>query len=217
MQTLPADWVTGVSWALSAVFRTDEENPLTVIFTDRNGAITLGSFEQSFRTGTNVSESFVITADQFDTEQWDNDNDGLSNLSELVAGTNPLVAGAPPVAGSVSTAEAVSAIFEIAGGSVITEFGNAVRELVISTDGSAYLLLSSTTGENYEDWTTISDRLTYECPLFGTVQRSEFRQEGVGSMTLLVADNCTDSEGAINGTLQNGRSFTSTRGESSCH
>jgi len=208
-RTLTADWVTGVSWALEVDFIADVENPLTVIFSDQNGAITLGSFEQAFRTGTNASESFRITADQFDTVQWDNDNDGLSNLDELLAGTNPLVEGAAPLVGSISTAEAVSTIFEIAGGNVITAFGDAVRSLVLSTDGSEYPLLSTAPGLDYEGWTTISDRRTYECPLFGTVERSEYRQEGVGTLTLLVSLSCTDSEQVINGTLSNGRSFAS--------
>jgi len=208
-RTLTAEWVTGVSWALSVDLRTDVESPLMVIFSDQFGAIILGSFEQNFRTGTNASESFQITADQFDTEQWDNDNDGVSNLNELVAGANPLVEGAPPEVGTVSTAEAVSAIFDIASGNVITVFGDAVRGLVKSTDESAYPLLSTASGVDFEDWISTSDSLTYQCPLFGTVQRSEFRQEGVGLMTLLVAENCTNSEHTINGLLRHGRAWVS--------
>lgn len=61
-----------------------------VTFSDDNGAITLGSFETDIRTGTNASESFQITADQFDTDRWDSDNDGVSNISESTAGTNPI-------------------------------------------------------------------------------------------------------------------------------
>jgi len=85
-----ASFVVDESWSASADFPTNTENDLVVTFNDGNGAITLGSFEQSFGTGTNASESFQITSDQFDTERWDSDGDGLSNLSESLAGTNPL-------------------------------------------------------------------------------------------------------------------------------
>jgi len=83
-----AEWVGDEFWSVSNEFPTDTENQLTVSFSDDNGAITLGTFEQNFRTGTNASESFEITADQFDTERWDSDGDGVSNLNELIAGTN---------------------------------------------------------------------------------------------------------------------------------
>jgi len=84
-----AAWVNDETWTLSEDFSTDTDNLLTVTFSDQNGAITLGSFEQAFRTGTNSAESFQITADQFNTDSWDNDGDGVSNYNELVAGANP--------------------------------------------------------------------------------------------------------------------------------
>jgi len=84
-----AAWVRDESWTLSEDFPTDTDNLLTVTFSDQNGAITLASFEQAFRTGSNSTESFQITTDQFDTSRWDSDGDGVSNLSEALAGTNP--------------------------------------------------------------------------------------------------------------------------------
>ena len=78
-----AEWVGDEFWSVSNDFPSDTENPLTVSFSDDNGAITLGTFEQNFRTGTNASQSFDITADQFDTDRWDSDGDGVSNINAV--------------------------------------------------------------------------------------------------------------------------------------
>jgi len=88
---LTASWVVDETWTVSDDFPTDTEHRLVVMFNDENGDIALGSFEQNFRTGTTASSSFEISADQFDTERWDNDSDNVSNLSELIVGTDPLV------------------------------------------------------------------------------------------------------------------------------
>ena len=95
---ISAQFVVDESWTVVDDFPVDTENELIVTFNDDNGAITLGSFEQTFRTGTSVSESFQINADQFDTERWDSDGDGVSNLDELIAGNDPTVAGSAPTA-----------------------------------------------------------------------------------------------------------------------
>lgn len=84
-----ANWVVDESWSVSDDFPTGTNNRLAVTFSDQNGAVTLGSFEQNFITGTTASESFRIIANQFDTDQWDSDSDGVSNLDELISGTNP--------------------------------------------------------------------------------------------------------------------------------
>jgi len=62
-----ASFVVDESWSIVDDFPVDTENELVVTFNDDNGAVTLASFEQTFRTGTNPSESLQITADQFDT------------------------------------------------------------------------------------------------------------------------------------------------------
>jgi len=88
---LTAGWVVDESWAVSDDFPTDTENPLEVTFNDRNGEITLGSYETVLRTGTNATETIEITAGLFDTDRWDDDSDGDSNLDELSQGFDPLV------------------------------------------------------------------------------------------------------------------------------
>ena len=87
-----ASFVVDESWAVIDDFPTNTENQLVVTFSDNNGAITLGSFETAFRTGTNPSESFQIAADEFDTDRFDSDGDGVSNFAEAVAGTSPISA-----------------------------------------------------------------------------------------------------------------------------
>ena len=88
---LTAGWVVDESWAVSDDFPTDTENTLQVTFNDRNGEIILGSYETILRTGTNATETISITAGQFDTDRWDDDSDGDSNLDELALGFDPLV------------------------------------------------------------------------------------------------------------------------------
>lgn len=82
-----ASWVGDEFWSATDDFPTDTEHLLSATFSDRNGGITLASFESSYRTGVNGAETVQISAEQFDTARWDDDNDGVSNLSELLAGT----------------------------------------------------------------------------------------------------------------------------------
>jgi len=86
---LVARWVTDESWAISDEFPVETENPLTITFSDNNGALTLGSYEALFKTGSNESQYLKVNADQFETGKWDDDGDGLSNLQESIDGTDP--------------------------------------------------------------------------------------------------------------------------------
>lgn len=99
-----ARWVSDESWAFSEDFSSNTENRLVVTFSDGNGDLTLGEFATVFRTGSMASEVYEITADQFDTSKWDDDGDGISNLAESTAGTDPL---------AENVLEPVSASFEL--------------------------------------------------------------------------------------------------------
>lgn len=81
-------WVGDEFWSVTDDLPTDTEHRLVATFSDANGDLTLGSFETVFRTGINSSESFQITAEQFETDRWDSDGDGVSNLEESIAGTD---------------------------------------------------------------------------------------------------------------------------------
>lgn len=89
-KNLTAAWVADESWTLSDEFSSNTEHPVTVTFSDNNGAIVLGQVETQFVTGNDASQVITVSVDQFNTALWDDDGDGVSNLSELTAGSNPL-------------------------------------------------------------------------------------------------------------------------------
>lgn len=84
-----ATWVGDELWTISESFQMDMEHLLTVTFYDDNGDVVLASYEANYKTGFNDAESYFITADQFDTTRSDDDGDGLSNIAELIAGSDP--------------------------------------------------------------------------------------------------------------------------------
>ena len=88
---LPAAWLIDESWAVTGEFTADTEQPLSITFFDDNGAVTLASFETSFRTTSEELQEFSVVADQFDSERWDSDGDGTSNLEELRVGRDPFI------------------------------------------------------------------------------------------------------------------------------
>lgn len=90
-QTMPVQWVGDEVWSASGNLLSNTENLLVVTFFDNNGAITLGNVQTNFKTGTNSAQILPISAEQFSTNVWDSDKDGISNLDESIAGTNPLV------------------------------------------------------------------------------------------------------------------------------
>jgi hypothetical protein len=90
-KVLSAAWVVDELWTVEDEFPTDIANRLVVSFSDRNGGITLGSYENVFLTSMVTSEAYLITADEFALNRWDSDSDGVSNLDELIGGTDPEV------------------------------------------------------------------------------------------------------------------------------
>jgi len=88
---LSANWNSDELWTAVDDFPSNSQSLLTVTFYDRNGGIALGRVEQTLNTNTNASMVYEITADRFDTSL-DEDNDGVTNINELISGTDPLVA-----------------------------------------------------------------------------------------------------------------------------
>lgn len=86
-----AAWIGDELWALSLDLLSDTEYLLTITFSDNNGQILLGSYEYTYHTGFNDAEFIQVTAQQFNSERWDTDEDGVSNLEELIKGLDPLV------------------------------------------------------------------------------------------------------------------------------
>ena len=86
---LNANWVIDESWELFEEFPRNTEIPVTITFHDRNGAITLATYEQTLNTATFAEQQFVVNADEFNSDNWDDDGDGTSNLDELLAGSDP--------------------------------------------------------------------------------------------------------------------------------
>lgn len=87
---MTASWVGDELWSASAELPTDTEQTLDVTFYDNNGALELAGFEQTYRTGDNAFETYTIEAEQFNAQLFDADEDGINNLEELLAETDPM-------------------------------------------------------------------------------------------------------------------------------
>ncbi len=87
---LNASWVGDEQWSASTQLRANTSHQLLITFSDENGEIPLASHEQTLSTGSNDALVVTVSANQFDSARWDSDNDGDSNLDELLTGNNPL-------------------------------------------------------------------------------------------------------------------------------
>ncbi len=85
-----ASWVVDESWVVSDEFPAGVEHTVAIIFSDDNGAITLGRYESNITVDPSAGVAMSVGADEFDTQAFDSDSDGVSNLDELLAGKNPV-------------------------------------------------------------------------------------------------------------------------------
>jgi len=88
---LTAAWLIDESWTVTGELPANTEQPLSIFFNDDNGGLTLASIDTSFRTNSETVQDFQITADQFDSDRWDSDEDGTSNLEERRNGRDPFM------------------------------------------------------------------------------------------------------------------------------
>lgn len=95
---LQAGWVVDETWSVSDVLPANSDSELRVVFYDHFGSTTLATYDSTLSTSGQETQTYTIRADEFDSASWDNDNDEVSNLDELRAGTDPdfaEIAGAP--------------------------------------------------------------------------------------------------------------------------
>lgn len=86
-----AAWVGDEHWSISTDLPIDTEHMLTVTLYDDFGAMPLARGERPYRTGSNASETVIVPAESFDRNPFDQDQDGVSNLDEVINGTDPSV------------------------------------------------------------------------------------------------------------------------------
>jgi hypothetical protein len=88
---LTGAWLIGESWSVTGELPANSALPISILFNDDNGAITLASIDISINTNSGEVQEYLFTADQFNAEPWDSDSDGTSNLEELRTGRDPLI------------------------------------------------------------------------------------------------------------------------------
>ncbi len=108
-----ASWSMDELWTASVELPTNTESRLIVTFYDQNGAITLAQYQADFETGGSASQIKTITADQFNIAQWDDDNDGIANLDELIAGSYPLDGNGSATASELEPPNPIQATLEL--------------------------------------------------------------------------------------------------------
>lgn len=95
---LDTSWVIDETWTTEEVVPANSETELRVVFYDHYGSTTLATYDSLLETFSQENQTVLISAEQFDSESWDNDGDDVSNLEESRLGTDPdfaEIAGAP--------------------------------------------------------------------------------------------------------------------------
>jgi len=132
-QEINASWQVDELWYATADFPANETRLLSVTFYDRNGQITLGSANQMYTPrpiDANDNLDLVsFNPNDFDTDIWDDDADGVSNIDELSRGTDPLVANSPASLTSFDLAAAEPEIIQSMTGYQLEQFSSVVDEL----------------------------------------------------------------------------------------
>ncbi len=174
---LTAAFVTDESWSATGEFAADTEHPLSIFFYDENGAITLASIDTSFQTGSADGLEIQATADQFNSERWDTDDDGTSNLAELRIGRDPLTADPDvptPITGEsdfqITVANRDSGVLNVSVGVPDPETGEL---------GGDFMILFDRSGSFDDDLTTFRNEVN-EIELALSESFSNFRI-GLGS------------------------------------
>jgi len=88
---LNAQWVGDEYWSAAAEFSMETEQLVSITFYDGNGSVELAKASTLISIDSNATGSIQITANQFDDTLFDLDQDGASNLEELIDGTDPAV------------------------------------------------------------------------------------------------------------------------------
>ena len=131
-----AGWLIDESWQTTLHLPGNIENELIVTFSDDNGNTILGRAERLLNTGDNPVQTMQITADQFNTSDWDDNGNGVSNLDELIAGNSPLELEI--LAESATTEDS-----ELADGSEGFSFIDVAGDLIHSTSACQMHMLAS--------------------------------------------------------------------------
>lgn len=197
---LTAAWLIDESWAVTGALAENAEQPLSVVFSDDNGGTTLASFDATYRTSSTDGEVYRITADQFDSERWDSDSDGTSNLAELRVGTDPFVVEVVSPTGP--TSPAALNISTYSGYDVELFWPRATDDVIVmgyDIYRNGELLESMVDALSYYDPTTEPER-EYIYAVYA-VDNDGFRSPPVSATALTPADQPVSGISAQTGTI----------------
>ncbi len=202
-ENLNAAWLIDESWSVTGDFSAGTENALSIVFSDDNGGITLASYDVDFRTGSDGAQTLSITADQFNSERWDSDSDGTSNLAELRVGSDPLIVDTTSPSGP--TAPAALRITTYSGYDVELFWPRATDDVVVmgyDIYRNGVQLESILDSLSYYDATTEPEN-EYVYTIYA-VDNDGFRSAPVSATALTPADAPVSGLSAQYGTITGG-------------